>query len=116
MSSIFRIQKSFLALTINPAPQGIEHETEIFGTYEYKWLAEDPDYVDRHQYRFHLWMEKEDEQNLFGEVYLPFTCTQPMFCIYKSESETEEGGKVYNHLYFRFLSQLRDKSYLVRSI
>ena len=73
-------------MTILPAPEKIEHEIEVFGTYENQ--------NDDKKYNFHLWMEKGDD-TLYGKIFLPFTCTteNKMFCIYKSENNIEEGGK-----------------------
>ena len=72
-------------MNILPAPERIEHEIEVFGTYEK---------YDK-KYNFHLWMEKGNENEFFGKVFLPFTCIteNKMLCVYKSENNIEEGGK-----------------------
>ena len=77
-------------MSINPAPQGIENVIEVFGSYNGSEKALN----DEMKYNFHLWVEKENQNTLAGRVYLPFTCTteNQLFCIFKSETETEEGG------------------------
>ena len=85
-------------MTISPAPRGIQHELEIFGSYN----GSDKASNDELRYDFHLWMEKDKPHDLFGEIQLPFTCTteNKLFCIYKSETETEEGGML---IFFPFI-------------
>ena len=77
-----------LAFILNPAPEGLKHEIEFFGTYH----KSDPDVL----YKFHFWFDKKDPAKDYWEglIDLPFNCTteNSLFCLYKSEKEIEEGG------------------------
>ena len=77
----------FVALNISPAPQPIQYEIEVFGAYKSE--------NEEKEYQFHLWMLKENRNDLFGKIYLPFTCTtvEKMFCLYESENVAEKGGE-----------------------
>ena len=82
-----------IAFILNPAPEGLTHELEFFGRY-YK---SDPAVL----YKFHFWFDKNDPNKDYweGTINLPFNCTTEnhLFCLYKSESKTKEGGKLFDN-------------------
>ena len=80
-------------MSIAPAPHAVENEVEVFGTYgEIDKASNKP-----MKYDFHLWMNKENANIIYGKIDLPFTCIteNKLFCIFKNEHKTEEGGLLY---------------------
>ena len=83
-------------MSIAPAPHAVENEVEVFGTYgEIDKTSNNED--EMMKYDFHLWMNKENADIIYGKIYLPFTCIteNKLFCIFKDEHKTEEGGLLY---------------------